>query len=100
MDWATIETIIPASRRVLVRLERPFWGGLLHYTTGSARPTYRGETDKALHFAAGAWFETAKEGLGEDVGRWKEKLDYLLGIGQYDEADLQATIDGAREARK
>ena len=96
----TIEVLLRDTTFIRWRAEYPrsFWGGLLHYVTGPVLVTYQGQRDKALHFAFGAWAEITM-GLGDEVGVWKEKLDRVFGFGQYDEADMRATSDGAREAR-
>ena len=59
-----------------------------------------GEPDKALHYIMGAWGESIRAGLGADAGMLKEWLDRKFGIGQSDENDYRATVDGANQYRR
>ena len=90
---STLEEILKLEIRNEIP-KREWWGGLLHYVTGSAAPTYKGRTDWALHFVFGAWIELTI-GLGKEAGVWKEWMDKNFGTGQYDEKDIEATIEGA-----
>ena len=75
-------------------VSQDYWLGLLIWVEDTPRVTYRGQRDKARHFAYGAWAE-ASASMGYKVGRWKEMLDKYFLTGQADPADEQATRDGA-----
>ena len=80
-------------------VSQDYWLGVLIWVEDTRpRVTYKGQPDKARHFAYGAWAE-ASASLGYRVGRWKEMLDEYFGTGQADPADEQATCDGADAVR-
>lgn len=98
LSGTTVESAL-ATARHLTQSERVVWAGLAQWVCRGARPTYRGQVDKGMHWVFGGWIEVTT-GLGREAGHVKEWLDKVFGLGQYDQADIEATEAGAAAVRR